>query len=570
MAGQMQRVLILALFGHAMHLAQTLELLGGAPFVQPPVVASKAGVLDTVLDLRPAEFEAVTDGKDQAPLRMTLIAFNGSLPPPTIRILPGDLVRLQYRNRLPEPEVNVACVKYTNASVWPQEQFCRPSTSNLHWHGAHVSEVLPSADIALLVTPGKSYQYETHFPADHMPGTLFIHPHVHGSSTVQVASGAASALIVSDPPGFLPQELDEISGGARDITWLVQRFELTSLLDFAKKSADPVTQVRLGEQILGATELGRDEFAGINDFVLVNGVFRPKLELQEGLWYRWRVIYAAWTAGSLDFAVRSLPKQCEVVLLAKDGIYLRDFPRTLQGPARLPAGGRADVLVRCQRSSAGNVANITAVDGRVIATAEILARPATVQASPELPQWSPVWPKYLQDTQELAPSTGCSCLTELGSCTDNGGSNCINGRPFDASFMMHKTRPNAVVERQIMGVEAHPYHQHLYPFQLIDGFPVSEYFQPGDWQDTWLDLSLPKNASMVGMTVRMRYRTTNLTGHMMVHCHRLNHEDQGMMSTELVLESEDAPCSCDNYVPPSLAVATTRGPADAAQGNLRR
>ena len=39
-------------------------------------------------------------------------------------------------------------------------------------------------------------------------------------------------------------------------------------------------------------------------------------------------------------------ENCEMFLLAKDGIYIRDFPRAIS-KARIPGGGRADVMVRC-------------------------------------------------------------------------------------------------------------------------------------------------------------------------------------------------------------------------------
>ena len=35
-----------------------------------------------------------------------------------------------------------------------------------------------------------------------------------------------------------------------------------------------------------------------------------------------------------------------MVLLAKDGIYISDFPRVISGTS-IPAGGRADIVVRC-------------------------------------------------------------------------------------------------------------------------------------------------------------------------------------------------------------------------------
>ena len=49
------------------------------------------------------------------------------------------------------------------------------------------------------VPPQSSYQCETEFPDNHLPGTHWIHHHVYGSSTVEVDGGAAMTLIVRDP-----------------------------------------------------------------------------------------------------------------------------------------------------------------------------------------------------------------------------------------------------------------------------------------------------------------------------------------------------------------------------------
>ena len=50
-------------------------------------------------------------------------------------------------------------------------------------------------------------------------------------------------------------------------------------------------------------------------------------------------------------------------LLAKDGIYIADFPRRID-VARVPAGGRADVMIRC--ASRGRVA-VTS-EGKLLST----------------------------------------------------------------------------------------------------------------------------------------------------------------------------------------------------------
>ncbi len=80
---------------------------GGRELAQPEVLSSRDGVLDLVLEAAPAR---VRIGAREANVQ----AFNGSLPGPTLRVRPGDTLRVAMTNRLEAP-------------------------TNLHVHGLHVS-----------------------------------------------------------------------------------------------------------------------------------------------------------------------------------------------------------------------------------------------------------------------------------------------------------------------------------------------------------------------------------------------------------------------------------------------
>ena len=77
-------------------------------------------------------------------------------------------------------------------------------TSNLHLHGVHISPKEPQDFVKLQIEPGMGYDYEYKIPANHMPGSFWLHTHFHGSTTIQVGGGAALALIIADPIGYLP------------------------------------------------------------------------------------------------------------------------------------------------------------------------------------------------------------------------------------------------------------------------------------------------------------------------------------------------------------------------------
>jgi FtsP/CotA-like multicopper oxidase with cupredoxin domain len=101
---------------------------------------------------------------------------NGQMPGPTIRVKAGDEMRILFKNKLQQQDTRVTT----------ENKFSYPDSSNLHFHGSHVSGELPSDDVTYKVDPGDEYQYETHYPENHMPGTHWLHPHVHGSGALQV------------------------------------------------------------------------------------------------------------------------------------------------------------------------------------------------------------------------------------------------------------------------------------------------------------------------------------------------------------------------------------------------
>ena len=126
-------------------------------------------------------------------------------------------------------------------------------------------------------------------------------------------------------------------------------------------------------------------------------------------------------------------------------------------------------------------------------------------------------PDYLQPVDSTSSAAngvtpGCSCVTEFSGYDDTSRVNDEIYRP--GNRFLHTSFLGAVVERKLKGMNEHSYHQHVYPFQLID-FPVqnndnNDYFKIGDWHDTYLD----KNQKSGG-PVTIRYRTTDVPGKIM-------------------------------------------------------
>ena len=131
---------------------------------EPAVVASHDGVLQ--LTLTAARGATQVGGR-----RVIAQVYNGSYLPPTLRVQPGDVVRLRLVNALDE-------------------------TTNLHVHGLAVSPRDTSDNAFLHIAPGRAQGYEIRIPASHPPGLYWYHPHPHGRSDEQVRNGMSGALIV--------------------------------------------------------------------------------------------------------------------------------------------------------------------------------------------------------------------------------------------------------------------------------------------------------------------------------------------------------------------------------------
>eukprot|EP00756_Hemistasia_phaeocysticola_P064943 Hpha_TRINITY_DN8173_c0_g1::TRINITY_DN8173_c0_g1_i1::g.171977::m.171977 len=454
-----------------------LALTAAVVLPVPSSVWSEGGFLNTTLTIVAATHNTSTG------FGLRTRTLNGTIPGPTLRVKPGDTMMVDFVNQLEDQGL-----------VYVHNEFSAPDESNIHFHGLHISGELPSDDVTVPVLPGQRMRYVTTLPDYHMGGTHWLHPHRHGSSALQLGGGAALAVVVEDRPGSLPLQVAD----APEVVLVIMQIEQDLTAEVATASGDKVFT----------------SWGGENKFILVNGEVQPSVAVTPGLWTRFRIIHAAWEKDALDFAVDG----CEMVLLAKDGVYIRDFPRSIS-VAPIAPGGRADIMVRCMRGLQHY--DVTSYAGII---AVLTTRPGPAVPSRSFLPWTPHYPPYLADVRRTPASSGCSCSTSLD------GTNAVNGKTYEPDVDLHTTYVGAVIERSI-NAGNHPYHQHVYPFQLID-LEETQYDRVGDWHDT-----------MLGSFVA-RYTAVGFSGKVMVHCHRLMHEDKGMMATEWVhLNASDCVCS---------------------------
>lgn len=230
---------------------------------------------------------------DQVKLR----TYNGELVGPTVRILPGQLLRMNLSNNLPSNDPS--CQANQDMSI----PHCFNNT-NLHTHGWHVSPTGNSDNVLLDLSPGTNFDFEYYLPKDHPAGTFWYHSHRHGSTAIQVSSGMAGTLIVT---GIRPLK-DKLINGIADIDTILKDTNGTPFTDrimlFEQIQYDCGTdktgnliwncapgQVGTIESYAGFGPSGPNSWSGSGRFTMINGQMQPVVEAQAGSIERWRFIH---------------------------------------------------------------------------------------------------------------------------------------------------------------------------------------------------------------------------------------------------------------------------------------
>jgi FtsP/CotA-like multicopper oxidase with cupredoxin domain len=395
-----------------------------------------------------------------------------SIPGPTMRMTPGETYVLTLKNLLP----------YAAPST-VENDFKDPNITNLHTHGLHVSPMSPADDVMRLIPGRWAGDYVYAVPDDHMGGTLWYHPHHHGSTFLQVSGGAFGLLLVDD-------SLDGIPSGVAGMT---ERPLVVGHLD-------PRVAGTGGDALISGT---------LSPTWTVNGMVQGNLCTPANEWEHWRVLLADPDAMPKSLSVGA---GCEVALLARDGVWRTEAPMPIPtNSLDLTGASRADLAVRCSADS--NISVNGAVVANVFAdatlTPNLLVGPYSNGSTGTT--WSAVRPPSLRDLRGV---------TSFEQRTVNMGARTINGSKFNMTVPTFSIPVGAVQQWTIKGANMHPFHLHAYHFQMNGTCGM---FEDGEYYDT-----------LASNTCNMRFDLNPATssvydGTTIMHCHILDHEDQGAM-----------------------------------------
>ncbi|WP_247538117.1 multicopper oxidase family protein [Ralstonia pseudosolanacearum] len=210
---------------------------------------------------------------------------------PQIDVTPGDTVRITLHNKLKGSE---GC----NGDAAPDKPHCYNGT-NLHSHGLWVSPTGNSDNVLLSLNPQTSFQYEYNIPADHPAGTFWYHPHRHGSTALQVASGMAGALVIHGnrkPTPRVNGDLDTLlvdheGRPFMDRTLLFQQIQYYCLDADGKQTWDcKPNQIGI---IDSYDYMGPETWEESGRWTSINGKVMPTFaDARTGRAERWRLIHA--------------------------------------------------------------------------------------------------------------------------------------------------------------------------------------------------------------------------------------------------------------------------------------
>ena len=400
-----------------------------------------------------------------------VLNYNGQIPGPRLEVKPGDTIRINFTNNLPQP-------------------------TNIHYHGLHIPMTGNADNVFLNISPGDRLRYEFQIPENHNAGMFWYHPHLHGLVAEQLFGGLAGLFIVRG-------ELDEIP----EVKAASEQFLV--LQDFAldqKGNLLPYQELSI--------MTGRE-----GNLITANGQSNPKLVVPPQNLLRIRIL----NASSSRFYRLSLEEH-PFYLIATDGGALAEPVEMSE--LLLTPGERADVLVQgnrepgeyrllnlpYERVGIGMMGtNVSESQPQVLATVsygkELTAVPLPKQLIPVPALPEPQKVRHFQMNHGIIPGEGMAFL--------------FNGQPYQPERIDTQVQLNTVEDWELIntGIMDHPFHVHSNAFQVLSRNGKPESYR------AWKDVVLVRQ----GEKVLIRMPLQDFVGKTVYHCHILDHEDLGMI-----------------------------------------
>lgn len=480
---------------------------------------------------------------------LTLRTYGGELVGPTLRVKPGQTLRFTVENNLGPP---VASSASPDDGMRGGEAMYNLDMTNLHTHGLQVDPVgktvngkfIASDNVMISYLPGVRQEYEISIPDDHPTGTFWYHAHAHGSTAAQVSSGMAGALIVQDDKSNLDQP-DSDRSLLPDSLKVPEKTMVFQSILYDEQGQIANLDISKGEEVKWSDSHRR---------ITINGQLVPKITMRPGEVQRWRLVGA-----TFEQMLRLRLAGHDLHQIALDGHYLPRVDTWNQNqPVDLEAGYRSDILVKANPTPgtyllisdpdpAGRLASprARAVDKQeqnVVAAVVVQGPPVQDKALPTTEEMQEIaygWTNGKEDTplQDLwaadpinkDPATQHRQEVRFNVATGNDGlvHFAINEKIYPDGGVLGLTL-NRIDKWDLITetLGSHIFHIHTNPFQAYRTGP------DGQPERVWRDTVIVAQ----GRPVTMYTQYKRFPGTFVIHCHLLDHEDNGMMRAVEVKE----------------------------------
>lgn len=402
---------------------------------------------------------------------VSVLGYGIGLLGPTIRVQKDQNVNLNFTNKLSEH-------------------------TNIHWHGLVIPAAMDGHPDHMIM-PNDSFNFQ--FTVNQQAGTNWYHPHLHGLTGKQVTEGLAGLFIVESEE----EKALNLPSGDHEIPLIIQDKRLNSngTIQY-NPSMDEVMTGFMGETIL------------------VNGTNKPFLEVSTR-YYRFRILNGS-TARIYNLAISN---GADFYVIGSDGSMLpqlRSMKTLLLGP-----GERVDVLVDFSGAKLGEMIYLENEEFSGMGEAQgeqgykIMSFNVTNAEKDNF-----ALPTTLLPFTKLSGATKTRPFKLTMRMGHNSrGMHQINGKVFDSDRIDEIVNLGSTEIWEFdntAGDEAHPMHVHGVHFQILSrtGGRNTILPQESGWKDTVL--VAPKEKVLVILKFEHK-------GKFVVHCHNLEHEDDGMM-----------------------------------------
>ena len=410
-------------------------------------------------------------------LNASVLGYADGILGPTIKVNTGATVTIPFQNLLSEE-------------------------TNIHWHGLLVPANMDGHPKDI-VNSGGSVDFS--LPLSQRAGTYWYHPHPHGKTARQVFAGLAGFFIVNDEE----EQALNLPAGDRELLLVIQ----DKRIENGQLNYSP----SMNEIMTGYT----------GEYVLVNGIYAPFHNVSTQ-YYRMRILNGS-TARVYNIA---LSDNLDFDVIGSDGGLLEQpisANNLLLGP-----GERVDILVNFKNLPIGKEVFLLSksFNGGPQGQQEFRIMKFTVNQQQSDAFATPTQLSVITPLTEASSSkTRVMKIKGMMEGMDMGGSmgtgmHTINDKIYDLNRIDETVDAGATEIWDFdnsEGDEIHPMHIHGVQFQILSrtGGRGSLIASEIGWKDTVL--VMPREKVRIIMTFPQD------KGVYVLHCHNLEHEDDGMM-----------------------------------------